>query len=68
MDLPNVLHPKQVSVNGHVFEVVAFCALTDEQALRVALHYVRDHRMPKRPQKKVIRIVTQFDQDSVGLL
>ncbi len=68
MEFPNVVHPKPISINGHVFEVVAYCALTDEQALRIAMHYVRTHRMPKKPLKRVIRIVTQFDRDSLGLL
>lgn len=68
MQLPNVVHPKKVRVNGHVIEVVAYCAMTDSQAVKAALHFCRTHKMPKPNPAKVLRALTQFDQASIALL
>lgn len=69
MQLPNVVHPTIFTVNGHKLQVVAYCAMTDAQALKATLHAVRSHKLPKKPNPKaVIRLVTLFDQESLGLL
>jgi uncharacterized membrane protein len=66
--MPNVVHPKTVSVNGHKIQVVAYCVMTDSQALQAAVVYCRTHKMPKPSPKKVLRILTLFDRESVGQL
>ena len=69
MELPSVVHPKLVTINGHRVQVVAYCVMSDSQALAAAAHYFRTHRLPKkRDPSKVLRILTLFDRDSVGLL
>ena len=69
MPLPNVVHPKLVNVNGHRLQVVAYVAMTDAQALKAALHFCRSHKLPKTANpKKVLRILTLFDGDSLALL
>lgn len=66
--MPNVVHPKRVRVNGHVLEVVAYCSMTDSQALRTAAHFVSTHKLPKPNPKEVIRAITLFDHESIGML
>lgn len=69
MELPNVVHPKIVTINGHKVQVVAYCVMTDSQAVAAAAHFFRTHKLPRKPDpKKVIRVLTLFDQDSLGLL
>jgi hypothetical protein len=68
MRFPDVVHPKRIYSHGCVFEVVAYCKLTDQQALKVIRHYVRTHRITMKGHGKLIQIVTVIDRDSVGLL
>ncbi len=68
MKLPAVIHPKTILLDGFKFKVVAYCALTDQQAGKIVLHYCRTHKLKKKDQKIVRTIVTQFDTDSIGLL
>ena len=67
MQMPNVVHPRNITVNGFTFQVVSYSPLTDQQALNVAVHFVRTHKLLKKHQKKIIQIVTTLDQESAGL-
>lgn len=68
MKLPSVLHPKRFRIAGMLFEVVAYVALTDAQAGKIAMLHYRSRKFTKRDQDKVHRVISLFDQDSVGLL
>jgi hypothetical protein len=68
MNLPNIVHPKIVIINGFRLEIVAYCSLTDDQAMKVAVHFVRNNKLKKSQQKGVLRVLTQWDESSVGLL
>ncbi len=68
MELPNVIHPKIVNINGYRLQIVSYCALTDEQALKAAIHYVRNHKLKKSQKKVILQVITMLDKDSVGLL
>lgn len=68
MELPNIVHPKIVNINGYLLQIVAYCTLTDEQALRAAIHYVRNHKLKKSQKKGVLQVITMWDKDSVGQL
>ncbi len=67
MQMPNVVHPRNVVVNGFTFQVVSYSVLTDQQALSVAVHFVRNHKLLKKHKKMVIQIVTTLDQESAGM-
>lgn len=68
MQTPNILHPRKITINGYVFEVVSFISLTDEQAAKVATHFYRTNKLKKSDVGKTIRIVTLFDENSIGML
>lgn len=68
MELPSVVHPKLIKVNGFTFRVVSYCQLTDEQALKAAIHFCHTHKLRKSLQKGIIEIKTLFDKDSINLL
>ena len=69
MKLPNVVHPIVFTFKGHKLQVVAYCAMTDSQALKAALHAVRRHKLPKKPNPNaVIQLVTLYDRETIGLL
>lgn len=63
----NIEHPKQISINGYTFKVIAYCRLTDQEAYNVALSYFQTHRLTKIAKKKIISIHTIIDEDSKGL-
>lgn len=68
MQLPSVVHPKKFSINGMLFEVVAYTALTDDQAAKAAMFFFKSRKFLKKDQGKVFRVLTQFDENSKGLL
>ena len=68
MDIPNIVHPKLIKIKGFTFRIASYVPLTDEQALRAVTSFYRTHKLKKADQKKIITVVTSFDQDSVGLL
>lgn len=68
MLLPSVIHPKKFSINGMLFEIVAYSQLTDEQAAKAAMRYFRSHTFLKKDRGKSFQVLTQFDENSRGLL
>lgn len=68
MEIPSVVHPKRFTINGMVFEVVSYSALTDEQAQKAAMLFFRSHKFKKKDQGKLFRVVTTFDRNSSNLL
>ena len=64
MTLHDVEHPKLISVGGFTFRIISFSPLTDEQALKVAVHYLRHHKLKKAQMKDVLRIRTVLEGDS----
>lgn len=68
MQLPSVVHPKKFAVQGMLFEVVAYSTLTDEQAAKAAMFFFRSRKFLKKDQGKLFRVLTQFDENSTGLL
>lgn len=68
MQLPNVIHPKLIKVGEYTLQIVAYCPMTDAQALKAALHFLRMNKLKKSAKKGVIRALTTFDERSVGML
>jgi len=68
MQLPNVVHPKNILINGFTLQIVAYCAMTDEQALKAAMIFCRNHKLKNSQKKGVIRVATMFDEHSVKTL
>jgi len=70
MELPKVVHPKTFIVNGLKYQVVAYCSMTDEQALKVLIYWLKTHiHKPKKfAANKVFQVVTTFDKDSLAIL
>ena len=69
MQLPNVDHPTTFVVRGHKVKVVAFCALSANQAANAARLYCRTHKLPKKvDDSKVYKLVTLYDHHNVGML
>ncbi len=71
MEMPSVVHPKKIDIDGFVFEVTTYVSLTDEQALAVALMHYRN--MKPRPKKKdrgkaIYRVISPVDENSVKFL
>jgi hypothetical protein len=67
MEMPSVVHPRQIKVNGFTFEVVAYCKLTDQQAMNVVIHHCRTNRMKKKDIKKICRIITTIQEGDASL-
>jgi hypothetical protein len=63
MELPNVVHPKLIKVDGYTLQIVSFDPLTDEQALKAAFHFVRTHKLKKRDRSGVLKVITTLDRD-----
>ena len=69
MELPSVVHPRKIDIDGYIFEVVSYAPLTDEQAARVAMMYYQRMKKRKKDRGKVVfRAVTLFDENSSELL
>ncbi len=64
MEMPSVIHPRLIKIGGFTFQVVAYCNLSDQQALNVALFYSRTYKTKKKDRGKIIQIVTHLDKDS----
>lgn len=41
MELPSVVHPKKFKKDGFIFQVVSYCALSDEQARNAIYFYLK---------------------------
>jgi len=67
MQMPSVVHPKQIRINDFTFEVVSYCKLTDEQASNAAIFFYRTHKLKKKHQRKVIQVISLVDADSARL-
>ena len=68
MQLPDIIHPKKFLINGYTIQVVAYMALTDTQAAKIAMHSFRSRKWLKKDLKKVHRQMWAGDQDSLALL
>lgn len=67
MNMPNVVHPKTITVNGVHFRVVAYCQLTEKQALGAVAHHLRSHK-GKAPKKgSVLTLYTVITAETAGL-
>jgi hypothetical protein len=67
-EMPKIIHPKLIKIGGYTFQVVAYCQMNDAQALKIAMHYCRTHKLTKRQKTLVNQIVTIHDESSIGLL
>ena len=52
MELPSVVHPKKIAINGFKFQVVSFSKLSDNQAFNAAMHFYNSHHHLKNRKKK----------------
>lgn len=70
MLMPNVVHPKNIKFNGFTYQIVAYCKMTDDQALKALIHFLqnRKNRPKKADQKNLIKVLIALDEDSLGLL
>jgi len=68
LEQPSVIHPKLVKIKGFRFQVVAYCGMTDEQALKFAIHFYRSHAPNEFDRNKVLKVVTTYGQDSLSRL
>ena len=68
MQLPSVVHPKQITLDGYTFEVVAHFPLTDAQALKIAIHHLRQTPRQKLCKKGVHQILFVHDAHFLALL
>jgi len=71
MEMPPVVHPKKIDIDGFIFEVTAYVSLTDQQAGKIANAHYRN--MKPKPKKKdrgkfVYRVVSLVDERSVEFL
>lgn len=59
MEMPNVIHPKRIKINGFIYEVVTYQPVGDQQAVGIA----RASHALKRPRGalkgKVIQVYSQ---------
>lgn len=68
MELPNVVHPTKFRIGRNLFEVVAYTALTDDQAAAAAMHFYRSQAAARRGRDQLFRVLLTVDQSSAGLL
>ena len=52
-----IVHPTIFPINGILFQVYADRALTDDQALRIAMFFVATHRVVKKGMKDKVLLV-----------
>lgn len=50
MELPSVLHPVTFNVGGYAIRVMAYFALTDRQAAKIAMHGYRSLAKARKPK------------------
>lgn len=67
MQLPHIIHPHKFKIGGIYFEVVSYTQLTEMQAAKVAMMFYKSRKFTKKHQGKLIRVVSQIDQDHLGL-
>ena len=68
MNMPSIVHPKQFSISGMLFEIVSYGHLTDEQAAKAAMFFYRNHKFKKSDRGKLFRVMNQLDENSARLL
>lgn len=56
MHLPDIVHPKIFTINGHRFQVVSYMQLTDAQARQIALHGYQSKRWTAADKKKLTQL------------
>ncbi len=68
MQMPSVVHPKRISLNEILFEIVSFVPLTDAQALHAANYFYNTHKFTKKDKGKLFKVITTFDDSTSKLL
>jgi hypothetical protein len=68
MQLPSTVHPRHINLNGYTFEVVTYFPITDEQALKIAVNYLRFAAKKQLRKKGVHQILFAHDAHSLALL
>ena len=72
MEMPNVVHPKVFKIDGRYFQVVAFCKMSDAQALKALAYSLQGGKYKKLKSRgslgNPIRVVTIHDESSLALL
>ncbi len=71
MLLPDVVHPKIFKFKGVYFQLIAYCKMTDAQALKALKFHLQDHKYkkPKKvDQEKLIKVLITLDEQDLGLL
>jgi len=67
MQLPSIVHPKIVTIDGLQIRVVTYFPLTDAQAMKIAAVHVRNLR--RLPSKKKVHVVMWHgDRDTAAML
>lgn len=61
MEMPNVIHPKRIKIDGFIYEVVSYGPLTDERAVALAKLSHRLNRPKKRRPGTVYQVVSSAD-------
>lgn len=57
MEIPSVVHPIKINIEGHIFEVVTYAAVTDDEAVKIAQAFYRTRRFNKKGRGKIINRV-----------
>lgn len=68
MEFQEIVHPTTFKIGDIFYKVSAFVSLTDEQAAKIVMLYLRTNRPLKKNKGKTITIRTSHDQSSVALL
>lgn len=68
MEFKEIIHPTTFKIDGIFYKVSALVSLTDEQASKLVMLFLRTNRPLKKNKGKTITIRTSHDQSSVGLL
>ncbi len=66
MQMPSVVHPKNVELNGYTFQIVSYCQLTDGQALHAVIGFCRTHKLKKKDKGKLIQVITTIGTDTAS--
>lgn len=66
--LPNIIHPKKFLINGYTIRVAAYMALTDAQAVKIAMHSFRSRKWLKKDLKKVHTLHWMGDSAALAML
>ena len=62
-----IVHPNRVNINGYIYEVLACCKLSDEQAYNIAMQAHRGKKHKKKDKGKLAQIYSQVDERSVRM-